>query len=443
MLTDGYGNRVTTERADTIAALDVYTGEWIGYGKRLREIFAAADADPGCVLINACAASVHMALETKAGFAAAQPYLARMRHSAQSTTDREALAIAAVDAWSHGDTHTALAHYRRLVHRYPADIAAAKWGQYHAFNLGDTTAMLSLAQDTMAAHSGTAEAWGMLAFALEQSLRTYNAEDAALRALSLKASDPWAHHALAHAYETTDRLTDGIHFLESAAPSWRDRGIFIREHNWWHLAQFHLDRGDYGQTLEIHDRELWGPWPEFPQEQIGAISSLWRLELNGAAAGSRWDSIAAKVAERGPEHILPFQDIHFAYALARAGMSNELEDFLRSLKQFATRSRDRRWARIAMPVVQGVVAHARGQYARASELLFPTLDNLQQLGGSHSQRDVILYAWIHASSISNNRLPAEEDFPQSAADRAGVGSMQRFIHRLRDQSGHIHYRKAA
>jgi hypothetical protein len=299
--------------------------------------------------------------------------------------------------------------------------------------------MLMLAQDIMPAHSGTAEAWGMLAFALEQSHRIYQAEDAALHALYLKASDPWAHHALAHAYETTDRLTDGIHFLQSAAPSWNDRGIFIREHNWWHLAQFYLDRGEYGHALEIHDGELWGAWPEFPQEQIGAISSLWRLELNGAYVGSRWEAVAAKVTERAPEHILPLQDIHFVYALARAGRSKEVDAFLQSLARFATESNDRRWAKVALPAARGVVAHARGQDANASELLFPVLDELQRIGGSHSQRDVILYTWVRASLAS----ATDPAFPEMVSDRARVGSMERFIRRMHDHSGHVPFREAA
>ncbi len=439
MLTDAYGNRVTTACAETIAALDLYTAEWIGYGQRLREIFVAAEADPDCALINACVASVHMALETKTGFAAAEPYLNRMRRAAEGITDRERLIVAAVEAWSRGDTHGALAQYRNLAHGYPSDIAAAKWGQYHAFSRGDVPAMLMLAQDIMPAHSGTAEAWGMLAFALEQSHRVYQAEDAALHALSLKASEPWAHHALAHAYETTDRLTDGIHFLQSAAPSWHDRGLFIREHNWWHLAQLYLDRGDYGHALDIHDARLWGAWPEFPQEQIGAISSLWRLELNGVPIGPRWDAIAAKVIERGPEHLLPFQDIHFIYALARAGRSREADAFLQSLVRFATQATDRRWAKVALPAARGVLAHARGQNLTASELLFPVLEELQQLGGSHSQRDVIFYTWLSASLGSG----ADPLFPEVVNDRARVGSMQRFIRRLRDRGDHILYREAA
>src|SRR5258707_13094244 len=149
MARDAHGNVVTTSSAVTAAAIDIYTTDWTQYGTRLRTIFAAADADPGCAYVNACAASVHMALEAKEGFVAAIPYLERMRRNAPGATDREQMTIAAVDAWSLGETRIALAIYRELVERYPGDIAAAKWGQYHAFNLGDAVTMRAMAQSIL------------------------------------------------------------------------------------------------------------------------------------------------------------------------------------------------------------------------------------------------------------------------------------------------------
>jgi len=171
MKRDLYGNIVTTASADTIAAVDIYTADWIGYGQRLRTIFAAANADPDCAFVNACAAAVHMALEARSGFEAAQPYLARMRTQAHRVTDRECEFIAAVDGWSRGDTRGALEHTRNLAEQWPSDIASAKWGQYIAFNLGHAVAMRSLAEAVLPAHRGTAEAWSMLAFGEEQCHR--------------------------------------------------------------------------------------------------------------------------------------------------------------------------------------------------------------------------------------------------------------------------------
>ncbi|MEI9887111.1 MAG: hypothetical protein WDN08_11540 [Rhizomicrobium sp.] len=431
MARDAHGNLVTTSNAATAAAIDIYTADWIGYGTRLRTVFAAADADPGCGYVNACAASVHMALEAKKGHVAAQPYLERMRRNTQGATDREQMTIAAVDAWSLGETRIALAIYRELVDRHPSDIAAAKWGQYHAFNLGDAVTMRAMAEAIMPTHRDTAEAWGMLAFAEEQCHRLGRAEEAALRAVAMRRDEAWAHHALAHVYESQDRGGDAIRFLTAQAPGWATRSIFIREHNWWHLAQVHLDQGAFAKVLEIYDSQLWGTWPEFAQEQIGAVSALWRLELSGGDGGPRWQAVAAKVAARGHEHILPFHDLHYAHALARSGLDAELEGFMRSLARHAVAASDSVWPAVAFPAAQAVVAAVRGEHARAAMLFLPLLSQLHRLGGSHSQRDALLMTWIRSALAAGEHGAVEGVLAGRAKHRAGIGALQRFIHRAR------------
>ena len=177
------------------------------------------------------------------------------------------------------------------------------------------------------AHAETAAAWSMLAFAHEQNNAIGVAEEAAYRALAIDAQDPWAHHAIAHVMETRGKADDGIAFLTKHAPGWADRSIFVREHNYWHLALFHIDREEHARALEIFDKHLWGEWREFAQEQIGAISALWRLEMRGADVGARLEPIVKKVIERWHEHILPFNDLHFVYALARGGRARQAQSF--------------------------------------------------------------------------------------------------------------------
>ena len=98
--------------------------------------------------VNAQAAAVHMALEAATGFAAARPYLKRARINARYASGNEQAFVAAVVAWSHGDTAKALKLFRKLVEEQPTDIATAKWAQYHAFNLGDAQAMREIAETT-------------------------------------------------------------------------------------------------------------------------------------------------------------------------------------------------------------------------------------------------------------------------------------------------------
>lgn len=437
MLSDAHGNFVTTSRSEAIAAIDSYTINWTGYGLGLREVFVAAESNPDCAYLNACAASVHMALEARSGFAAAQPYLERMRRNARGTTEREQSTIAAVDAWSRGDTMRTLGIYRDHVDLYPSDISAAKWGQYHAFNLGDAVTMRAMAQAIMPAHRLTGEAWGMLSFAEEQCHQLEASESAGLRAIELRSSDPWAQHALAHVFESQDRSAHAIRFLTPMAQGWQDRSVFIREHNWWHLAMFHLDRGETRRVLEIYDRHLWGTWPEFAQEQIGAISALWRLELHGVDVGARWQLLAGKVAERGCEHVLPFHDLHFVFAMARAGRTAATETFLRSLAKYALEARDGVWSMVAFPAAQAVVAHARGEHSHAAMLLLPLLGQLQRLGGSHSQRDVLLMSWIHSALASGEHSPVETVLTRRAKARAGLGSLKRFVRQTRRNSSRL------
>ena len=434
---DALGHWVTTESAATIAAIDVYTADWIGYGTRLRTIFEAADADPTCALVNAQAAAVHMALEAATGFASARPYLKRARTNARYATENEKLFVAAVLAWSNGDTATTLAQLRKLVQAQPSDIAAAKWAQYHAFNLGDAQSMRMLAETILPAHRKTAEAWGMLAFALDQCHELGAAEEAGRRALSLKRAEPWAHHALAHVMEAQGRIDEGVDFLTWHSHTWADRSIFVREHNFWHLALFHLDRDEPTKALQIFDEQLWGAWPEFAQEQIGAISALWRLELRGIDVGDRWSPIVDQVLARWHEHILPFHDLHFVYALARGGKIAEARAFLSSLARHGERDVRGVWDGVALPVAQALVAHAQGRFDAAANLLAPQLSQLWRIGGSHAQRDVFVQTWIDAALKAGHMSAAIDLLSRRAEERPGVAVTQRLLRNAMGSRQHI------
>jgi len=408
MRKDAYGNPVTATRDATIAALDAYAADWTGYGTTLRNVFDAADDDSDYAFLQACAAAVHMALESRTGFLAAHPYLTRMRRYAAKANERERLFVESVDAWDRGDTYAAQAACRSLVKRYPADVASAKWGQYHAFNHGDTGQMLAFSSMALTAHSEMAEAWSMQAFALEQSGQTAEAEGAARQALTLKRSDPWAHHAIAHVLDRQERFSEGIRFLENHSDSWRNKSIFVREHNWWHLAVFHIETGAPQRALEIFDRELWGTWPEFAQEQIGAISALWRLELRGVDVGPRWQAIAAKIAARGCEHILPLHDLHYVYALERGGRSSEADSFVRSMAR--RDDDDGIWIAVALPAAMGILGHARGQHSKASEFLGSVVRDLHLIGGSTTQRELFQQTWLSSAAAADG-FSASETLP--------------------------------
>jgi hypothetical protein len=369
---------------------DHYVGEFLSYGAALRGLFAVADANPGAPLLNAHAAALHMAFEGAEGWIAATPYLDRMRARRSEGTEREQLFCAAVDAWAQKDFQRALNLLDDLTVRWPADLCALKWGQYHAFNSGDQAALLRLGERARIVHEGTPYAHGMTAFALEQNHRLREAEEEGMRATEISIDDAWAHHAVAHVMETEGRAREGARWLDHCAHTWEKKGVFIRDHNYWHAALFQLALGREDNALAIYDARLWGAWPEFPQEQIGAVSMLWRLELRGVDVGARWAPVIAEARKRAGENIFPFHDLHYLYALARAGEPSEADAQLLAIRARAGTDASGVWGGVCLPAAEALKAFARGDKETASEKLAPVLDELHRIGGSHAQRHIFV-----------------------------------------------------
>jgi hypothetical protein len=398
--TDRFGLSITNASQTSAQGYDAYVREFLSYGSKLRDLFAVADASPEAPLLNAHAAALHLAFEGAEGWAHASPYLERMRASLNAASERERHFCASVEAWFARDYWRARDLLDTLTVRWPADLCAIKWGQYHAFNLGDASALLRFGERARIVFENEPYANGLLAFALEQNHRLEEAEDAGLRASELAIDDAWAHHAVAHVMDAQGRARDGARWLDHCSHTWEKKGVFIRDHNWWHASLFRLALGREHEALKIYDERLWGAWPEFPQEQIGAVSMLWRLEMRGVDVGARWTPVVEQVRRRAGEHILPFHDLHYLYALARAGAEGEACAFMESLKAHAEAApgpcKDF-WRGVGMPAAEGVLAFAKNDCERAAGSLARALPELHLAGGSHAQRHVFVEAFERAS----------------------------------------------
>ncbi|NWG92067.1 MAG: tetratricopeptide repeat protein [Parvularculaceae bacterium] len=406
---DQSGLPISNACAAGAAGYDSYVREFLSYGSRLRELFAVADAAPDAALLNAHAAALHLAFEGAEGWTHAEPYLARMRAASSLATDRERLFIAAVEAWALRDWRRALGALDELTVRWPADICAIKWGQYHAFNLGDAAALLRFGERARIVFEDHPYAHGMIAFALEQNHRLAEAEEEGLRAAEIAIDDAWAHHAVAHVMDAEGRPRDGARWLDHCAHTWEKKGVFIRDHNWWHAALFRIALGRLDEALSIYDARLWGAWPEFPQEQIGAVSMLWRLEMRGVDVGDRWTPVVEQVRRRAGEHILPFHDLHYLYALARAGEPGETEAFLASLSRSAEAAGDAYrefWRDTGLPAAYAVRAYANDDFSAAAEHFARALPQLERIGGSHAQRHLFVEAFERASARAGRSAEA-------------------------------------
>ena len=413
--TDRHGLPITNANNAVVEGYDAYVTEFLSYGSQLRELFSVADSAPDCALVNAHAAALHLAFEGAEGWESAQPYLRRMEDAGSYLTEREQLFCSAVAQWARRDFYAARLTLDELTVRWPADLCAMKWGQYHAFNLGDQDGLLRFGQRTAIAHEGTAYAHGMVAFGLEQNHQLEEAEDEGYRAVEIAIDDAWAHHAVAHVMETQGRAQEGANWLDHCAHTWERKGVFIRDHNWWHAALFRLSLGQLDDALSLFDRRLWGEWPEFPQEQIGAVSILWRLEMRGADVGERWAPVVEQARARTGEHYFPFHDMHYLFALSRAGAPGEGKAFLESVHRHAETLEGRCgeiWRSAGVPCANAVFALASEDYAGAVSAFEMLGDKLQLIGGSHAQRHLFVEAknWAQEMAVQGVSPTRRENF---------------------------------
>ena len=418
---DPFGNLISLQHETSAAAVAGFVNGFLGYRPSILDVLAAAEQDHS-LIVQAYAATLWMFSESPAGPPKARAHLDRARRAGLAATEREQQFASAVAQWVAGQTNEAIALLDTLARHHPRDLASVKLGQYLAFNTGDAPTLLRLALHALPAADDLAWAHGLAAFGWEQCHRLHEAETAARRALALCPTEPWAQHALAHVMLTDGRLAEGAYLLHQMSGGWAGLTSFMRCHNWWHLALFHLELGDDAAALKLYDQQVWGVDKTYSQDQVGAVSLLARLELAGVAVGERWAELAGHLAGRTADQVQPFLDLQYLYGLARAGRP-EADALLANIGGFAGRApaaARAAWQRVAVPAAHGLLAHARGRWADAADHLALALPGLASIGGSHAQRDLFEQVFINAlqragrlAAVQNLLQPRANAMPQS------------------------------
>lgn len=419
---DLYGNPVSSDAA-ALPYLNDFAEGFAACDMRVLRLLEIAGQDHS-PLVQIWSAALHLFAEDAQAAANARPFLQRARARQTHANARERLWLTAIEAWADGNTPSAAEQLEALVHHHPRDLAALKLAHYHAFNLGDSPAMLRMA---LAARPHCADVpyfHGMLAFAYEQCHLLRQAEGAARHAVYLRFKEPWAHHALAHVLLTEGRVNEGLDFMQSASGSWSGLNSFMQAHNWWHLALFLMEDERHDEALQLHDSQVWGVVPAYSQDQIGSISLLARLELEGVTVGRRWQQLTPYLLQRQHDHVLPFLDLQYLYGLARAEQWEAAQQLLSSMQRHADAQEHPQlhaiWQDVCLPAAQGVLAHAQGQYQQAARQLGPLIARLVEIGGSHAQRDLFTQLYWSAlrhtgqwTALQNLVQPWSNQQPQS------------------------------
>ena len=176
-------------------------------------------------------------------------------------------------------------------------------------------------------------------------------------------------------------------------------------HNGWHLALFLIEQGRFDEVLADYDRfsavKLAG---DGTLDRVDAAALLWRLELAGVDVGNRWTPVADKWMAHVDDHVLAFNDLHCAIAAARSPDSGDVKRFRHSLDAYERLgSGDNRQvtAEVGRRLIDGALAFAGGDPARAVEAILPVRHEAFRIGGSHAQRDIVNLTLIAAAERSD------------------------------------------
>lgn len=246
---------------------------------------------------------------------------------------------------------------------------------------------------------------GMHAFGLEECNQYPEAERAARRALELQPRDGWAVHAVTHVMEMQGRIAEGIEWLQSRESDWAPDNMFA-PHNWWHLALFNMDVGNFDAALNLFDQKLIGPQSDMILVLLDATALLWRLQLEGVDVGDRFERVAdiwkAKLDEEAGYYA--FNDVHAMMSFAATGRTGEIARLRRAMRNAAKgdQSNAAMTREVGVPLADGILSFANKRYAEAMQTIKPVRDIAGLFGGSHAQRDLLTLTMIEASIRSGD-----------------------------------------
>lgn len=321
----------------------------------------------------------------------------------------------------------AAARLERMAQAHPGDAAPVKLAQALRFLMGDAKGMRAAAERLAgpdafpAAHPHSGYMSGLRAFAREETGDYAGAEAAGRAGLEKAGDDAWGLHAVAHVHDMTGRAEDGVRWLAGRSCAWAHCANFGL-HVWWHLALFHIDRGNLGAALGLYDIKVRPAPTDDYRDVANAASLLMRLELEGADVGERWEELGEIAAARVEDGSLVFADLHYLLALHRTGRDEEAARLTARIARDAQgldHDQHEVCALAGLPAARGLNAFRGGRWAEASRALSLALPQLPRVGGSHAQRDVFERVAVEAALRAGDCAGAEALLADRAARRGG------------------------
>jgi hypothetical protein len=377
------------ERA--VADLQCYRGDPVAGAE------AAIAAAPGFAMAHVLKAWLHLLGTEPGGLPVAREAFAAAQSAAG--TRREWGHVAAIGHLVEGRWHAAGRVLEDVTIEAPRDALALLAGHQIDFFTGQSRMLRDRIARAMPAWDqavpGFHSVLGMYAFGLEETGAYARAEAAGRRGVELEPRDGWSQHAVAHVLEMQSRQGEGIAWMRANPEAWASES-FLQGHNWWHLALYHLDLGDFDAVLALFDNEMGGGRSGVV---LDASALLWRLSLRGVDVGDRWRAVADGWAPIANAGAYAFNDAHAVMAFVGAGRRDAAQGVIAGQREAMARMDDNAafTREVGHSVASAILAFGDGDYARTVALLRPVRSIAHRFGGSHAQRDVIDLTLIEAA----------------------------------------------
>jgi hypothetical protein len=361
-------------------------------GDPLAAAEAAIADSPGFAMAHLLKAWLNLLGTEPAGIA-----VARDAHEAAAPHcrgSREKGHLAAIGHLVEGRWHAASQAILRVATDHPRDLLALQVGHQIDFFTGNARLLRDRIARALVEWKpempGYHALLGMYAFGLEEMGDYGHAEVTGRRAVELEPRDGWAQHAVAHVLEMQGRTGEGISWMRANPDAW-SRDSFLAVHNWWHLALYHLDRGETDEVLRLFDGPIFGARSTVAMDLLDASALLWRLHLRSMAVGDRWKGVADNWQAFASAGNYAFNDAHAVMAFIGAGRPDGIDEVMEAQdRAMAGPGDNARFTReVGRPVVLGLKAFAEGNHAGCIGALQPVIPIANRFGGSHAQRDLL------------------------------------------------------
>jgi hypothetical protein len=410
MLMDGYGLSLSTR---TSAARDAYVegcaAKLTMYPGTVAAFDRAIAADPGFALAHAARA---YALIEHGGMAAARASLAAARSLAAGVSPREESHIAFFGVFVAGEADAALAALGPHLDLWPCDALVLGTAAFTnglvgmSGRAGQKRRLLALL-DRLAPFRGYD--WWFTAhhgMALSENGGRAAARPMIARSFLQNLRNPWAAHARAHLYYEDGDRDAAFRFLIAWLPTYPRDGALYSHLN-WHLALAYLEAGDMAAACLLF-RETFAPevhsGPPRGKANDG-ISFLWRAELAGQPRDAEaWRRLHDFASRALPRASAAFSDTHIALAQIVACDAAALAARLREIDDLACRGRYPSGP-LVPAVARGLAAFEQRDFAGAIDALEPVAGDLERIGGSRAQLDLVEFNLL-AAFVGAGRLDA-------------------------------------